>query len=83
VSPVKYELGFYIPEAVILYSHCRENLKFYILNFTNFIHYFSEKLVASGIEPGTSRTVAKNSDDQDHRTKFELKFLTELRNAIE
>jgi hypothetical protein len=27
VSPVKYELGFYIPEDEILHSHCRENLK--------------------------------------------------------
>jgi hypothetical protein len=27
VSPVKYELGFYIPEDVILDSHRRENLK--------------------------------------------------------
>jgi hypothetical protein len=26
VSPVKYELGFYIPEDDILHSHCRENL---------------------------------------------------------
>jgi hypothetical protein len=24
VSPVKYELGFYIPEDDILHSHCRE-----------------------------------------------------------
>jgi hypothetical protein len=30
VSPVKYELGFYIPEDVILHSHRRENLKSYI-----------------------------------------------------
>jgi hypothetical protein len=30
VSPVKYELGFYIPENDILHSHCRENLKSYI-----------------------------------------------------
>jgi hypothetical protein len=30
VSPVKYELGFYIPEDAILHSHCRENLKSYI-----------------------------------------------------
>jgi hypothetical protein len=30
VSPVKYELGFYIPEDDILHSHCRENLKSYI-----------------------------------------------------
>jgi hypothetical protein len=26
VSPVKYELGFYIPEDDILHSHRRENL---------------------------------------------------------
>jgi hypothetical protein len=30
VSPVRYELGFYIPENGILHSHCRENLKSYI-----------------------------------------------------
>jgi hypothetical protein len=30
VSPVKYELGFYIPEEGILHSHRRENLKSYI-----------------------------------------------------
>jgi hypothetical protein len=30
VSPVKYELGFYIPEDDILHSHRRENVKFYI-----------------------------------------------------
>jgi hypothetical protein len=29
VSPVKYELGFYIPEDAILHSRCRENLKSY------------------------------------------------------
>jgi hypothetical protein len=27
VSPVKYELGFYISEGDILHSHRRENLK--------------------------------------------------------
>jgi hypothetical protein len=27
VSPVKYELGFYIPEDAILHGHRRENLK--------------------------------------------------------
>jgi hypothetical protein len=31
VSPVKYEMGFYIPEDDILHSHCRENLKSYIV----------------------------------------------------
>jgi hypothetical protein len=28
--PVRYELGFYIPEDDILHSHRRENLKSYI-----------------------------------------------------
>jgi hypothetical protein len=31
VSPVKYELGFCIPEDDILHSDRRENLKSYIL----------------------------------------------------
>jgi hypothetical protein len=30
MSPVRYELGFYIPEDGILYSHHCENLKPYI-----------------------------------------------------
>jgi hypothetical protein len=30
VSPVRYKLGFYIPEDDILHSHCRENLNSYI-----------------------------------------------------
>jgi hypothetical protein len=30
VSPVRYELGFYIPEDGILHSHRRENLKTYM-----------------------------------------------------
>jgi hypothetical protein len=29
MSPVRYELGFYIPEDAILHSHRRENLKSY------------------------------------------------------
>jgi hypothetical protein len=31
VSPVKYELGFYIPEDGFLHSHRRENLKYYMI----------------------------------------------------
>jgi hypothetical protein len=31
VSPVKYELGFYIPEDDNLHSHRRENLKSYLI----------------------------------------------------
>jgi hypothetical protein len=30
VSPVKNQLGFYIPDGDILHSHCPENLKSYI-----------------------------------------------------
>jgi hypothetical protein len=30
MSPVRYELDFYIPEDGILHSHSRENLKSYI-----------------------------------------------------
>jgi hypothetical protein len=30
VFPVRYELGFYVPEDDILHSHCRGNLKSYI-----------------------------------------------------
>jgi hypothetical protein len=29
MSPVKYEMGFYIPEYASLLSHSRENLKSY------------------------------------------------------
>jgi hypothetical protein len=31
VSPVKYELGFYIPGDDNLHRHRRENLKYYIV----------------------------------------------------
>jgi hypothetical protein len=30
VSPVRYELGSYIPKDDFLHSHCRENLNSYI-----------------------------------------------------
>jgi hypothetical protein len=35
VSPVKYELGFYIPEDDILHSSRRENLKSYRHNLVS------------------------------------------------
>jgi hypothetical protein len=31
MSPVKYELGFYIPEDDILHSHRRKHLESYII----------------------------------------------------
>jgi hypothetical protein len=37
MSPVGYELGFYIPEDGILHNHCRENLAAYTNPF--FIEY--------------------------------------------
>jgi hypothetical protein len=37
VSPVKYELGFYIPEDDILQNHCRENLKSYNVCSCSFV----------------------------------------------
>jgi hypothetical protein len=39
VSPVKYEMGFYISEDAILHSDRCENLKSYtfLSSFTNFI----------------------------------------------
>jgi hypothetical protein len=37
VSPLRYELGFYIPEDGILQSHRRENLKTYIVR-NHFVH---------------------------------------------
>jgi hypothetical protein len=32
VFPVRYELGFYIPEDGIFHSHRRKNVKSYIIN---------------------------------------------------
>jgi hypothetical protein len=36
VSPVKYVLGFYIPEDDILHSHRRENLKSYMFKIKSY-----------------------------------------------
>jgi hypothetical protein len=40
VSPVRYELGFYIPDDCIFHSHCRENLNHYIASIISPQHYF-------------------------------------------
>jgi hypothetical protein len=37
VSPVKYELGFYIPEVDILHGHHGENLKSCVFSDTTFV----------------------------------------------
>jgi hypothetical protein len=37
VSPVKYKLGFYVPEDDILHSHCRESIK----SYKTFLYFFN------------------------------------------
>jgi hypothetical protein len=44
VSPVKYELGFYIPQDDILHSHRRENLKPY-MDISLFLCFLFTRLV--------------------------------------
>jgi hypothetical protein len=45
VSPVKYELGSYIPEDDILQSHRRENLTSYIVEFGREVKCVSVALI--------------------------------------
>jgi hypothetical protein len=40
MSPVRYELGFYIPEDAILHSHRRENLRTYMFQETCIFHNY-------------------------------------------
>jgi hypothetical protein len=49
MSPVMYELGFYIPEDGIFHNHCSENLKSYMRasNFRN-IMLSSVRIPAEG-----------------------------------
>jgi hypothetical protein len=55
VSPVKYELGFYIPEDSIHHSHCCENLKSYTCCI---VHSFEKWSVNHmGFEALTAMTV--------------------------
>jgi hypothetical protein len=42
VSPLRYELGFYIPEDGILHSHSRENVKSYLI----YVLYYTRSHVA-------------------------------------
>jgi hypothetical protein len=39
VSPVRYELSFYIPEDGVLHSQRRENLKSYLLITVKFLSH--------------------------------------------
>jgi hypothetical protein len=49
VSPVKYEMGFYIAEDDILHSHCRENLKSYKFPLRN----LSRLLLKANVVPSS------------------------------
>jgi hypothetical protein len=51
VSPVKYELGFYIPEDGILYSHRRGNIKSYAVKgqFTTAWKMERQEIVLSSV----------------------------------
>jgi hypothetical protein len=64
VSPVKYELGFYIPEDGILHSHRRENLNSHILSCCYYCPIsVSEKF------PVTGSTIYQKF----HKNKLQLK----------
>jgi hypothetical protein len=55
-------LGFLDPEP-LLFLPSSSSVVLTRLSWTPFqTHYFSENLVAQGIEPGTSGSVARNSD---------------------
>jgi hypothetical protein len=46
VSPVRYEVGFYIPEDDILHSHRRETLKFYACGLSTKVGIIFRRQVA-------------------------------------
>jgi hypothetical protein len=50
VSPVKYELGFYIPEDDILHSHSRGNLRSYKIPFLRSVRRL---LVTANVVPSS------------------------------
>jgi hypothetical protein len=61
VSPVRYELGFYILEDDILHSHRRENLKSYLFrDSTSHFSHSSKKHFAPG--PGRRVVAVKISE---------------------
>jgi hypothetical protein len=62
VSPVKYELSFYIPEYAFPHSHCREGLRSYI--------YGQNYLRGLTLSPWRKRLTATNS--RPGRPQFHL-----------
>jgi hypothetical protein len=52
VSPVKYELEFYIPEGDILHSHRRESLKSDVYQVPNYIKVCCQLHAPTALFPG-------------------------------
>jgi hypothetical protein len=61
VSPVKYELRFYIPEDDILHSHRRENLKSYLEAYL-FTYQNEDKCGNGGRAPPLLTSVTDGSE---------------------
>jgi hypothetical protein len=73
VSPVKYELGFYIPDDGILHSHCRENLKSYtVWVFSVMLH--KKEWVSDTSWTQTHARSAVSITFPTRRFTFEVKF---------
>jgi hypothetical protein len=73
VSPVRHELGFYIPEGGILQSHRRENLKSYIVNHPS--NQQNNVLINKG---NSSR-----ADKLNHRLFIDVNSQSETNNATQ
>jgi hypothetical protein len=75
VSPVRYELGFYIPEDCILHSHSRENFGSYRKEFLGSYfpcsHLKSCLAVRNSLPPGIGMVV-------DIHTKVSFRICSEL-----
>jgi pterin-4a-carbinolamine dehydratase len=67
VSPVKYELGFYIPEDSIFQSHRCENLKSYTVYIVHLTLLHKNKLLQAF---GFMTQVALMAEKMDHHPEW-------------
>jgi hypothetical protein len=70
VSPVKYELGFYIPEDDILHSYRRENLKSY---FTDLFVDFNQLSVTKSAGLKINKTMLPEQTNKQRIKPAEVK----------
>jgi hypothetical protein len=61
-DPTAVNLGFLDPEPLFFHSSSSSVILTRLSGTPFQTHYFSENLVAPGIAPGTSGSVARNSD---------------------